>query len=193
MMFASDMNAKDPIVTTSHEIARSALSAWLLKSTPLPTLVVDAIATVHYSNAQADSVLALGDGIMRDSATLRLASPAEHAQLLKILSPVSAIDPDRPAVILVERKTQARPYALVIIRAPDASRPNPHIILVNDTNTHIRPRSEWVAAMFDVTPAEARIVALIAQGIAVDDIAATLDVTPGTVRVICETSTASSR
>lgn len=177
------MYAKDLVVTINESSATAALTAWLLNATPFAILVVDTDGRIRYSNPRAEDILTGDDGIGADGGVLRLARSRDHERLARALRTALPQQPNRPLVVLAERVANKRPYALVIVKPPGATHTHLRIVLINDTNSRIELHPEWIAALFNVTPAEARIVALIAQGMAVEDIGASLKVTAGTVRV----------
>jgi DNA-binding CsgD family transcriptional regulator len=177
--------AVDRRLTVQEREAVSALNAWLLGSAQFATLVVDTHGYILYSNERADVILEQRDGLLREDGALRLTRETNQAQWRQALRRSNhAHAGTNPVVVRVDRAAGGRPLALLVI-TPNSARlvADLRIVLINDTSKRMSVRPEWVAALLGITPAEARVVALVAQGLSVEEISTALNVAAGTVRV----------
>lgn len=87
--------------------------------------------------------------------------------------PLPAVDPNPPAILhLLPLRGDARD---VFSRAHG-------LVLVNVVDTKSSPSAEVLQGLFDLTPAEARVARIIAEGLCIDDVSSQLQLSRETVR-----------
>ena len=163
-----------------------------LETSGIAVVLVDAEGAVLLTNAVADELLALGDGLRLYHGKLRAQSPGETAKLLaqvqanaaeqsaqsnwSIFSPLSLYREDqflpltvivRPGPAFYPLKEPLRRTAMLIIRDPGRQS------MISATT---------LAKLFGLTPAESLLASELAAGASLDEAAASLDVSRNTVR-----------
>lgn len=173
-------------LTTAEKAARRTLADWLLEATPFPALVLDGSGRILFANPTAREILQARDGIEQHFDRFKPQRPEDEIRFLAQLG-TSGPGTDGQSdirVMRIERPSGRRSYALTLFRAPnsDASLPL-WILFLSDTSERMTLQPRWIEAMFDVTRGEARVLALVAEGMSAEDIGATLQIATATVRV----------
>ncbi len=179
------MDRSEDSRASGEQLAVTALTTWMLKATPFPMLVVEPNGRILYSNRLADTILEMRDGIESRLGMLRLQQPEDEVRLIGLLSRIDgAVDSQLPTIMRVDRPSGKRGFALTAFAAPTAEPAMPlWIILISDTNERMSMQPFWIESMFDVTKGEARVLALVAEGMSAEDIGSTLQIATATVRV----------
>ncbi len=157
-------------------------------------VVVDQHSVVVLANRAAETMAAARDGFAlaaapRDRA-VAAATPQETKRLRHLIAR-AAPDAARPAVGGAMRLNSAagrRGYAVSVSPLPRAARglhPGTAplvLLLIRDLSLPVRPPERQLAELFGLTPAEARLVASLAQGTTRADYAATAGISALTVK-----------
>jgi DNA-binding CsgD family transcriptional regulator len=142
---------------------------------------------VQFANTEAERILGQQDGLGRNrDGRLRAASSDDDASLRA--SVCSATDPtsarraagaDRGGVLAARRRSGQRPYGVLVAPARPpaglfglASEPRA-IVFISEGRTR-RPSADLLAAAFDLTPAESRLLQVLLQGHGLTEAAAHL-------------------
>lgn len=171
----------------AEQAARRALADWLLGATPFPALVVDDSTRILFANPAACSLLDAEDGIARSFDRIKLQRPDDEIRFLSLMGR-SGTSPDSASedigVLRIERPSGKRAYALSVFRLPSPSMTLPlWVVFISDTSERMVLQPRWIEAMFDVTRGEARVLALVSEGMSAEDIGAALQIATATVRV----------
>ena len=140
--------------------ARLAACTFFLDRSPFPFLLTDTRRRVLYSNAAANQISGLKDGIAVKSGQLSVRSLADQAALAKAIEKV-----DTRGVSLrriqVQRPSHKPPYRLVLIPVPSSaamplglSQPVAAVLII-DTQAGPELDPEILRVLFSLTPAEA--------------------------------------
>ncbi len=173
-------------LTNAEQTARRALADWLLGATPFPAIVLDGNGRILYANRTAQEILQERDGIEQHFDRFKLQRPEDEIRFLTLLgNSGAATNTDTDASILrIERPSGRRAYAVTVFRAPGQDALHPlWVVFVSDTSERMTLRPRWIEAMFDVTRGEARVLALVSEGMSAEDVGANLRIATATVRV----------
>jgi len=156
----------------------------------LGVVLVDRERRPIVSNRTADRLIALNDGLMRSEDRLRTENPRDHAVLQKLLG--EAIAGTREGnrgshVMTISRPSGKRAFPVVI--APllagepgDAAEDAVVSVVVGDPEAMQAINPEVLRTFYDLTPAEAELVSLLAGGASLEEAAKRRGVTINTVR-----------
>jgi DNA-binding CsgD family transcriptional regulator len=142
------------------------------------------------SNRTADRLIALDDGLMRSADRLRTESPRDHAVLQRLLSEAiaEAQEGERKShVMAISRPSGKRAFPVLI--APllagepgDATEDAVVSVIIGDPEAMQTINPEILRTFYDLTPAEAELVSLLAGGVSLEGAAKRRGVTINTVR-----------
>lgn len=168
----------------------------VLGSMPNAALLLDASGRITYANAGAEALLAMNDGLaVARGGGLRLAAvlPAETAALQRALSEALSVangeDRALQAPLRLTRPSGRAPLLIIPVPLPppafamwelvESARA---MVIVIDPEAGSLPVVEGVQAAFGLTPAEARVAALVGRGLSGPQSAAALGISPETVK-----------
>lgn len=162
-----------------------------LDQNPIGVIIVDDAGTVLDSNHVANEILASNDGLMVDKHGLKSHTRETTSSLHELI--VSAIHPDGRAglaaidTISLERPSGQPDLAVTVARLPSAGRflgSGRRVAAIYITNPKIPfdLDASKLRRLYELTPAEARLAALLAQGSRLEEAAADLGVSLNTVR-----------
>lgn len=165
---------------------RVALLQQLLDQLLIGVILVDAQAQPSFLNHQARDLLARRDGLVVGPAGLKAASAADtrglrHAIALAAASIRSDGRPARPHYLALRRRSRrAAPWLLRLSPLPG---PPPEVVVLVTTPEHLRPLPpEALAVAFGLTPREAALAGMLADGHELRDCARLLAMAEGTAR-----------
>jgi DNA-binding CsgD family transcriptional regulator len=153
-------------------------------------LVNDDLSIV-FSNSNADALIAKADGIsLARSGRLTLTDPDAANRLAHLVRHPEAAD---ARVLSVRRPSGERPFTLLVApllsegRSENPARPGEFrqaraMLFIKDTGETANVPSEVISAMFDLSPAEARLVKILLEGHRLEEIAVRLGVSHNTVK-----------
>lgn len=155
------------------------------------TLILDADSKVLDMNRQAEKILALEDGIRVINEHLDLSTPSKTAELRDHIKTVLSTEhKDRAGfaqAIRVERPSGALDFSLMVKPVPAAhwleGKAIPAVaIFVADPAGEVDAVAETLAILFGLTPTEATVSLLLANGLSLDEAAEDMGVARNTVR-----------
>lgn len=166
---------------------------------PHPFLLVDDACQVLYRNAAA-AEFTLAERILLENGKLSARSPKQLAALKQAVAEVA-----KGAATLrrldIQVSSGRPPCRLLLISVPQLgaiplgiAQPSVSVVII-DSESGPEPGPEFLAEMFSLTPAEARVTAKLAHGLSVEEIAGEIDISIETVRthlkrVLSKTGTA---
>lgn len=176
------------------QIERDMLSQTLDK-VPQGALVINQLGYSIFMNQSAQQMLARQDGLALDAkGKLQVAPRTIAIQLQELIRRVSQRQPilnnfthERGGVLQIERPSGLRPYSLLIapLNLELAQRNYQQaaaLIFITDPEAQPEPPTQVLQSLYGLTPAEAKLAALLAQGKNVMAAAAELGVTYNTAR-----------
>lgn len=172
---------------------RSQATSIVLDAVPLGVILVNAAGRVLQTNRAAQRILALTDGLSTDSDGALLAAARKDTERLhEVVSEVASAAPGGTAqpvgVLKLDRPTMSGSWLLAVIpvharrRADTVSEIAAIFVTETDTGdpTGIPPQS--IERLFALTPAEARLLVALVDGLSLDEIAARSEVSKNTLR-----------
>ncbi len=160
---------------TADAVAAEALLPWLGRDATQPLLLLAADARVLWSNAAARAVLArqpclvLADGVLL---------PRREEEALAFTATLSALTPRGRAALSLCSRQQVPVLTLVL----HGLREGISVVRLAEAGVVEPPDAGLVAQAFGLTPAEARVAALLATGADVAAMAKILGLRAATVR-----------
>jgi DNA-binding CsgD family transcriptional regulator/PAS domain-containing protein len=172
---------------------RGRATAMVLDAVPLGVVLVNSASRVLLTNRAADEILSLADGLVRDSESeLRASTPAESDRLRQIIHDVAGVatgEMDRPVGVLrLDRPDSSSSWLLAVIpvRARRRSDTVSEIAALFITGTTEAEPSgipaQSLERLFSLTPAEARLLIALVDGLGLDEIAEQFEVSKNTLR-----------
>jgi len=142
---------------------------------------------VLYANQAAERLLARQDGLRLTRGVLSAFDPAAARRLAAAIDAAVLDGPAQGRSLAVPRQTGQRPYAVLVM---PSGRPGCFlyppgvrvIVTVSDLDASRRPAPELLREVFGLSPMQATVAALLAEGREVKEIAAELGVSTFTVR-----------
>ena len=177
--------------TEAHQvIERGAMAA--LNNLAVGVAMVDSRGEITATNGAAERMLSLGDGLDFDLGQIEVCVDGCRGSLRTALGRLEwrRQDPgaDCPALFAVQRPSRARPYAVMACPFHVAGErlvgePLYHLVFFFDPDQSLCGHSvEFLKRYYDLTPAEARLAKLIAEGERLDGIAERLGISVHTAR-----------
>lgn len=155
-------------------------------------ILVDRRVRIHSMNAAAEVIVADNDGVSRDDASLRIAAATARQQIQRLVTradptPRLAVGGQLDDCVAVPRPSGRRPYVVVV--APLTSRVGLDLaegaaaaLFITDPEQALQPSERRLRQLFGFTPAEARVAAALAGGLAPDGVAEAFRISINTVR-----------
>jgi DNA-binding CsgD family transcriptional regulator len=179
-------------VGQAREEMRMAFS--LLDALPVGVTLLDREGRAVFFNRAAGAIFARADGIRLDRrGQLCAANTLANAWLKKAIASClgTSLEQMRAAgdAAIVPRVPKGRGYAVTV--SPAGMLPSPFgetararaVLLLRDLDRRGEARPEVLRRLYRLTPAEARLAALIADGLSLKEAAEALSVTPASARV----------
>lgn len=167
----------------------------VLDQLPTAVVVVDASGQPLEVNSAAEAILAMNDGLSVDGRRLNPLWPAEREQLQRLIAGACGVSngEQRPpgGHLTVRRPSGFRPFLLVVSPLPRAvadargRRRSVAVVVIKDSQTEAQASAsslEEVAELYELTPAETRLVALIMDSLGLFEAAERLGITRNTAR-----------
>lgn len=168
---------------------RSSFSDAVCDRLPFGLVQFDHNATVLHSNAEAERISRMREGFVIVSGKARAGSPADDATLQNaIRESIATRQGPFARWLSIKRDKRRRPYRILVTALPDARGTEGNasgcalFIIDPERPSMVDPGA--IADAFGLTTAEARVVARLAMGISLPDIAANLKVSINTVRTL---------
>ncbi len=172
---------------------RSQATSIVLDAVPLGIILVNSGGRVLQTNRSAQQMLSLADGLSADSnGALLAAAPKDTDRLREVIMEVAGAAPGDVAqpvgVLKLDRPTLLGSWLIAVIpvharRRADTVSEIAAIFVTETTGgdpTGIPPQS--IERLFALTPAEARLLVALVDGLGVDEIASHFDVSKNTLR-----------
>ncbi len=185
--------------TTRHE--RTALTE-VIDRLPVGVILLDAEGRVVLKNRSVEQILELCDGFSLDRGRPRVDDPRENRALQTLISDISRPDgggTEPSGVLCVTRPSGRRAFPIwvgkLLAPAPDNRTDEAKAILfIADPDRGQISTTLVLESLYALTPAEAELVRLLAEGCSLDQVAEQRGVTMNTVRsqlkqVFCKTDT----
>jgi DNA-binding CsgD family transcriptional regulator/PAS domain-containing protein len=164
----------------------------ILDKVPQGALIVSRTGHLIFANRSAEQMLAHNDGLVLDrQGNLESPSANDHQQLHQLIGTAghanALLSAQSGGVFQLQRPSGLRPLSLLI--APlnhDLSHDNYHqpsvLIFITDPEQRMESMEAVLLRLYSLTPAEARLAAILVQGKSVAMAAAELHVTQNTAR-----------
>ena len=172
---------------------RGQATSIVLDAVPLGIILVNSGGRVLQTNRSAQQILAIADGLSADAnGVLLAAAPKDTERLREAIQEVAAASPGGAAqpvgVLKLDRPTLASSWLVAVIpiharRRADTVSEIAAIFVTETTGgepTGIPPQS--IERLFALTPAEARLLIALVDGLGLDEIAERYDVSKNTLR-----------
>jgi DNA-binding CsgD family transcriptional regulator/PAS domain-containing protein len=172
------------LLTRAYRRRMTALRA-ALDHTDLGIYLIDRKGQMLLSNAAGQAILDEEDGLYRSGAYLRASDPAAERRLRLLIAEPGPVPTKLPPVVALPRGGERRPLLLSVMpirRAPADTADASAVIYVFNPDLDVRALLAPVAQTYRLSPAEARLLALIANGDSVAEAASELNVKEQTVR-----------
>jgi DNA-binding CsgD family transcriptional regulator len=180
---------------THHVVARLRAerdaAAAALNRLPFAVFVVDRACKPVAANASGEELLAAADGLTLDRGGLCAASPGETESLRNLIASAASgtvdANPAPDSALHLSRRSGRRPFQALISALPrnpgfvDGEGPAA-VIFVSDPEHTVGPNRQRLRQLYQLTPAEARLAVLMAQGERLDEAAAAMGVSVNTAR-----------
>ena len=161
----------------------------LLDITKLGVIYLDRRGRVIETNDRARGILRQGDGLSGEGGTLGALLPADNARLAKLLARVLPVSDDQGVSgSITLRRARGRPR-LTLHVSPVGPRHKAFgvrhvaaLALVVDPENGLEIDPNRMAALLGLTPREARVAVLLAEGLGVSDVAAATGRQESTIR-----------
>jgi DNA-binding CsgD family transcriptional regulator len=160
-------------------------------------ILVDTHGNVTWTNHAADGLLAARDGLIVDNGQLRAARGADTTRLRTLLAEAAATAAGRGlgfgGALRLGRPSGRCPLITLVaplVRRSDffsATAPPVVAVVVTDPESAPVPDQETLRGLFGLTPAEAALTRLLAQGLTLQQAAAHLKLRPATLRTRLKT------
>ena len=147
-----------------------------------PIVVVAADGRVLRTNAAAERSLTRVQGLRQAGGRLVADDSRSAARLERAISLATAPAQPKAGAVMVERGDGLAPYALTIAPLPSETKGRCAMILYLDPDAEDATLIDRLRALFDLTPAEARIAADLGLGYSALQIAARRGVRPNTLK-----------
>jgi len=178
-----------------HELGAAAASrrafTAALDRLPRGVLLVDARLAVRFANRYAEEVLAAADGLRTERGALVASRPETTAALRRLVAGAAAPAACGPAsaggYLALARPSLARPLELLVAPltpelAPMAAGRAVAALFVVDPERRLELPHEALRQLYGLTPAEARLAALVAEGLGLPEVATRLGVARETAK-----------
>ncbi len=170
-------------------LARSRRLRGAIDRSNVATLLVDRFGKVQFANPVALDLLGRGDGIRLNGNVLSATRLSETMRLQAVLAHLSNVDEHDPepmsAPVIAFRRAQGRPLLAAFV-ANDASIGDADeggaIVYIFDPEQDLRPLIEPACRLYRLSPVEARLACLIADGKSLADAAEAMRVREQTAR-----------
>lgn len=146
---------------------------------PRNVIIVDPQLCVAFANSGARHLLAASDGLgLRDDQRLTASSARQEKKIRDAIEKVFARERRQTEVLLIPRPSGQRPLEMLISpfashQLRSISREPLALLFVSDPEQTLEPAEAVLRRMYGLTPAEARMAALLADG---NDLAEACDV-----------------
>ncbi len=169
---------------------RTALAA-IVDRLPIGVVVLDSRQRAVMVNRSAERIASLDDGLHIDATGLRARDPKSQALLRKLAA--NAIETARKSgvgersFLSIPRASGGRPFVLMASSLLDPESGAGHgdvaaCVFISDPNAREICGAEVLELIYSLTGAEAELVALLAEGRSLEEVAAARGVTMNTVR-----------
>ncbi|MFI5399046.1 MAG: helix-turn-helix transcriptional regulator [Candidatus Binatia bacterium] len=161
-----------------------------LERLPQAVVLVDSRGAVRALNERATVIVAQGDGLTIHHGVLRCARPADTGALHRLIADVALRNGCGEGAtgcgLRIHRPVGRRPLTALVtgLRCKNALRDGAAVIAVLANDPEYAPAIDvqMLRDWYDLTPAEARVAALLASGLSVDDIVDRLGIGANTAR-----------
>jgi DNA-binding CsgD family transcriptional regulator len=176
------------VATLSAAVGRVALSGItdVLGLVRRPVLVLDRLGYVLHANAQAES--GFDDDLRIRDRRLVVRDGRAAAQIDRLVQIIRCLSDTEPLSLesIVIRRTHKRSVILRVLPVPGAARNvflgARALLVLDNLLPRIEADQDILAQALDLTPAEARLAALLARGLSIEAAAAELRVAQQTTR-----------
>jgi len=152
-----------------------------LNSLSVGVIVVDIQAHALFMNSQAAALCAASDGLhVGPDKVCRAATPARTGRLHALVG--DAARGGRGGMMLIDRPKLGSPLSAVVTHAKDFPSPDCAVVYLRDPRDIQLPDAATLAAIFGLTPGEARIAHSLVSGFSLGKAAEISGVTIGTAR-----------
>ena len=151
----------------------------------VPVLGLNVRGQVLYANAAAEALLHAGTVLRLHYGTLQASQPGEHQTLIQALHRASLLGQDvqgRPEEHLTFSRDGLPPLSGLLLPVTKRWPERGFTLLLKDPAARRTPPPVLLQHLYGLTPAEARVAALLTDGLTLDEIGAHLGTATATVR-----------
>ncbi len=157
---------------------------------PIGVLVVNNVGRVLQTNRHARAVIELRDGLSVDRTGLCAAVPKETGRLRRIIAQVAAAGRQAArtpvGVMRIDRPSLAAPWLTMVLPVDGGAKVDGiaqlAAVFVSDGETQPDIPGEVLERLFDLTPAEARLLVALVRGQSLDEAAQAFTLSKNTLR-----------
>lgn len=171
----------EAVQTKPDAVFNNDIANAVLNRLPFGVVVVDEEARILSANEQARVYLDAGDGVADDSGRLSAEIGFESDTLRRRIASAACLG--RPDATLLRRSRSAKPLVILTEPAPPAKGGRSALVTIREVGRSSPRVAERARQLFNFSPAEAEIVARVAQGFDTAEIAAERNVSINTLRV----------
>jgi DNA-binding CsgD family transcriptional regulator/PAS domain-containing protein len=155
-------------------------------------VILDEHGAIMKTNSAADDILAQRDGLSRARGGVHADYPQEDRELMRLVGQALARSGSSATRSLMDAAAITRPSGRhklgVLVRSiplndwSESGRRSSVAIFIRDPERHSQASHALIHKLFELTPAEASLALLLANGLTLDEAAAKLDIRKNTAR-----------
>jgi DNA-binding CsgD family transcriptional regulator len=162
--------------------ARAILAEAALDVLGVAIFALDGDGRLLLANRAASRLVAKGSGLELHQGRLSCVDPADAARLAAAIAAAASPGGRRTQALTVSRSRRHHSLGLLVVPLPATDGGASVLVVASDAGTAPQPRPEHLAALFTLTPAEARLAAAVASRRSLQAHAAAAGISVGTAR-----------
>jgi DNA-binding CsgD family transcriptional regulator len=173
----------------SEATAQSGVSEAILDQLPFGLVQLDAGGALVHANVQAHRIVQLRNGLIIKTSGVHASNDSDEARLqMAIAEAMASRDGKFSRRLSIQRRNGTRPCSVLVTTVAHdgsaTSRSTACLLYVIDPDMHAAPSPDAIAEALGITAAESRVVAALAMGVSLPDVAVKLGVSINTARTL---------